>query len=78
MILQCYFHTIYIFLHHLWAMKMTFLKSFILCMFKEPNLAIKRTNLAEFFFKVELCGVCGVHFFPSLTERPSSIKHEVL
>ena len=34
-------------LHHLQAIKMTFLKLFFICMFKDPKLAEKWTNLAE-------------------------------
>ena len=33
--------------HHLQAMKMTFLEVFLNCMFKDPKLAEKWTNLAE-------------------------------
>ena len=32
-------------------MKMTFLKLFLICTFKDPNLAEKLPNLAEFFKK---------------------------
>ena len=34
-------------LHHLQAMKITFLKLFQICMFKNPNLADIFTNFAE-------------------------------
>ena len=34
-------------LHHLQAMKMTFLELFLICTFEEPKLAEKLTNLAE-------------------------------
>ena len=41
---------------------MTFLKLFLICMFKNPNLAekISKFNKEK---KVELCGVQGVCFF---------------
>ena len=43
---------------------MTFLKLFLICTFRDSNLAEKLTNLAEnLFFKVELRGVLGVRFF---------------
>ena len=42
---------------------MTFLKLFLICTFKDPNLAEKLTNLAENLKKVELHGVHGVCFF---------------
>ena len=42
---------------------MTFLKLFVICTFKDPNLAKKITNLAEYLLKVELHGVHGVGFF---------------
>ena len=44
-------------------MKMTFLKLFLICMFKEPNLAKQKANLAENLLKFELYGVHEVCFF---------------
>ena len=41
---------------------MLFLKLFVIGTFKDANLAKKIKNLAEFFLKVELCGVHEVHF----------------
>ena len=64
-------------LHHLQTMKMIFLKVFLTCTFKDPNLAEKFTNLAENLFKkVDLHWVQGVCFFKvwlsrkSLTSQP--------
>ena len=39
-------HSIYIFLHHLQALKMTFLNLFLVCTFKDPQLAEKLTKFA--------------------------------
>ena len=40
-------------LHHLYAMKMTFLKLFIICPFKEPNVEEKKGQIrGNFFFKL--------------------------
>ena len=47
-ILLCYLHII---LHHVQAMKIVFLKLFLICMFKDANLAEKLTNLAENLLK---------------------------
>ena len=46
-------------------MQMAFLKLFLICMFKEPNLAEKRTHFAENHLKVELQGVHTVCFSKS-------------
>ena len=43
---------------------MTFLKVFLICTFKDPNLVEKLTNLAENLLKVELHRVHRVSFFP--------------
>ena len=50
-------------LHHLQAMKMILLKLFLICTFKDPNLAENLTNLAENLLKIELREVHGVCFF---------------
>ena len=47
MLLTYYLHI----LHHLHAMKLLFLNLFLICMFKDANLAEKLPNLAENIFK---------------------------
>ena len=56
------------FLHQLQAMKMIFLKSFLIFIFKNPNLADIFTNLTENLLKNIELRVHGVCFFPSLVE----------
>ena len=42
---------------------MTFLKSFLICTFTDPNLAEKITNLVKIILKIKLHRVPGVLFF---------------
>ena len=62
-------------LHHLQAMKMTYLELFLICTFKDPKLAEKRTKLAENPKKIELRGVRGVRFFQVFGEGGGVAKH---
>ena len=56
---------------------MTFLKLFLICMFKEPNLAEKRTNLAEnLFLKLNSTEFTEL-FSPSLLRPQQQISFHV-
>ena len=57
-------------LHHLQAMKMTFLKLFFICMFKDPKLAEKWTNLAKNPKKNLTPRSSWSLFFPSVPHPP--------
>ena len=71
MILPCYLNGIYVhILHHLQAMKMIFLKLFLSCTFKDPNLAENLKNLAIFFFFNLTSQSSWSLFFPSLDSEP--------
>ena len=51
-------------------MKMTFLKLFLICTFKDPNLAEKFKKIdRKSFKKIELHGVHGVRFFQVCLEE---------
>ena len=73
MIIPCYLDSIS-YLHHLQAMKITFVKLFFICTFKNLNLAEKFTNLANNLLKGWTLRSLLSSFFPCLNHNQKILR----